>query len=293
MIKLKNLGTDLRALVMGQMIGDVWFVDGDAGDDGAVGEGFDTSLKTLASAVTKPVTGHHDYILCFGAETATISVSISQADVHIIGIGNGGMDNVFHRGFQYSRVATADGFIPATTADGLEIAGIRFTEPATDAILIDDAGATGCFFHHNTVIGYTGSASIAIRLDIEGTDWTISDNLFLDCQFPIDVANARPCIERNIIHCNIASGIGIKMSHTNAHNYLIRDNIVNVMQGTTDTGVETATGADYGWIVGNMFNSACNDDIDSDGTGSLIVNNMDNSIAGTTAASIQRAVTTS
>jgi hypothetical protein len=94
MIKARNLDPALRALVFGNMIGDVYFVDGSSGSDMATGVDADHALKKLATGAGKLRSGYNDYVLCYGAETATGAVALTQASGHIIGIGNGGLRQI-------------------------------------------------------------------------------------------------------------------------------------------------------------------------------------------------------
>jgi hypothetical protein len=288
MIKSRNLSPELNALISGMMIGDIFFVNGDTGNDAANGADFDHALKTLGAAIKRPVAGHHDYILGFGAETLTGSIAISQDDVHIIGIGNGGANNTFGRGWQITRAVTVDGIQPAATADRLEIAGICFLEPATDAILIDDAGAVNCFFHHNTVYGST-TASDAIRLDLEGARWVVSDNAFFLCKLAIDVAGAECVIERNYIQDVDEAAKGIVIGAT-AHRCIVKDNIINLSGGTGDVGITLASSADNCLVMGNAFDDGVSDAINDSGTATMLAGNITAAIAGADGASIIQAI---
>lgn len=286
-IILSQLDKSLKSLVLGLMLGDIFFVNGDTGDDNATGNEFQYALKTLAAAVLKGVTGHHDYILCCGAETGAGAISIAQADLHIIGVGNGGIENIYQRGFQYTCPATVDTLQPTAAADGLEIAGIQFVCSATDHILIDDAGADGIFFHHNTVKGST-TASDAIRLDLEGAQPVISDNNFYLCKLPIDVIGAYSVIARNYMQDVDQAAIGVNV---NTGDYGIIDhNIFNFSGTTGDTGVKIAAGANYWTVSFNFFHTGLNANISDAGTGTFLVGNQEGAITGTSGASLGLAV---
>ena len=205
-IKMRNLNSDVTSLLRGMMIGDVWYVDGDKGDDYASGADLKNALRTLLTAVTKPVSGNHDYILCVGAETATASVAITQDDLHIIGIGNGGMANTWNRGFQYTALTAIDAIQPAATADGLEMAGIKVFTSQT-SIFCDDAGADGMFFHDMTFTppGDTTTDASGICFDMEGKYLTISDCIFRGIKLAIDLAGTGNIIERCYFQSNVAA----------------------------------------------------------------------------------------
>jgi len=286
-LTIDRLDPTLKALVLGSLLGDIYFLNGDAGDDHANAQDFDHAMKTLRAAVMRASTGNHDYILCFGAETGTAAVAIAQADLHIIGIGNGGPGNVIGRGFQYTCPATVDTLQPAATADGLELAGIQFTCHATDHILMDDAGADRLYIHHNTIMGST-TLSVAVRFDLEGAYPVLEENHFYLCKLPIDLIGAYSVARKNYFQDVSTTAIGINIA---TGDYGIVDgNIFNLSGGTGDTGVKIAAGANYWTVSNNDFNASLSDAISDGGTGTLKINNRSASILGATGASIQLAI---
>jgi len=287
-IHLGSLDASLKALVLGMVIGDVFYLDGTRGDDNAPGDEAGKALRTLVGAATKPVSGNHDYILAFGVETALAAVSFTQANLHLIGIGNGGAGNVFGRGFQYTRAATVDGIQLSTAADRMEIAGISFIESATDGILLDDAGAIECWFHDNTVYG-SGTASDAVRLDLEGARWTVSDNHFYLCKLAIDIAGAECVITGNHIQDVDTAAKGVVIGAT-AHRCKINKNVFNLSGGTGDVGITIASSADNCEILDNVFDDGISDPISDSGTDSMIAGNTQVGITGTSGASLALAV---
>lgn len=285
-IDMKQLTNPVKSLLRGVMLGDVWFLNGDAGDDRQDGSDHDHAIKTLAGAVKKTSSGNHDYILCYGAETGTAAIPITQADLHIIGIGNGGGMNLHQRGFQYTCPATVDTFQPSAAADGLEIAGVLFTPNATDGILIDDAGLTGGFFHHNTIKGQTDDSTDVIMLDIEGDQWVIADNIFWHCKLPVDLAAAHCYVARNIFQSQDTGAIGINIGATAHYGFAI-DNVFNLGGGTGDTGIKIAASADFWTLMGNVFHGDLADNISDAGTDTFIVKNLEGgAITGTSGASL-------
>lgn len=288
MIKMYNLDPAVQQMVRGLMLGDVFFVNGSAGDDHATGVDQDHAVKTLAQGVAKGVTGHHDYILGFGSETLLAAIAVAVADLHIIGIGNGGAANEFQRGWQLTRAVTVDGFQPTADADRLEIAGISFIEPATDAILIDDAGLEGGFFHHNTIIGST-TASDAIRLDLEGPRWTINDNIFVLCKLAIDVVGKECVIRRNEIQDVDTGAKGVVIGAA-AHRCIVAGNDFNLSGGTGDIGITVTAGAVNCQLKNNTFDDGISDPILDGGTGTHMVGNVQSGLAGTSGASLPLSV---
>jgi hypothetical protein len=269
---------------MGMQIGDVWFVDATSGDDNATGVDQDHALKTPDEAMTKVVAARNDYILCYGTHTQTASLAIAPSHVHMIGIGGGGMHNEAGRGCVWTCMATDDSIIPAATADFLEIAGFRFDSNATDAVLIDDAGCDDAFFHHNTIYGST-TASVAIRLDIEGARWTINDNIITLCKLPIDLAGANCVVKRNRLVCVPASSKGIVIG-ASAHYCIIEGNDIILINGTTDIGLTIAASADYTVVKNNNFSSEVDDNISDAGTSTQFFNNLEAGLTGTSGASL-------
>jgi hypothetical protein len=283
MIKMKNLAPDARALVQGLMVGNVFYV-GVNGDDNAGGDKFESRLKTVGAASKKLVTLNNDYVLCFGSGTETTSVTVSAANAHIIGASMPISDSM-GRGYAWTCPATVDTIITGAAAHYLEVANIRFVCNATDHILIDNDAATDGFFHHNTVYGST-TASDAIRLDLEGARWTINDNSFVLCKLAIDVAGAACVICRNSIHDVDVAAKGIVIG-ANAHYCIVTDNIVNLSGGTGDVGITIASSADNTALINNMFPTGCSDNIADSGTATMMIDNKEAAITGTSTSSLQ------
>jgi hypothetical protein len=283
MIKSRNLAPELKALVNGLMVGNVYYV-GTNGDNMASGDDYKYRLKNLYYASPRLVSGNNDYVLCFGSETGPGAVEISAANAHIIGCSMP-IGDVMGRGYVYTCPVTVDTLQPTTAADYLEIANIKFICSATDHILIDDAGCDDAYFHHNTVYGST-TASDAIRLDIEGARWTINDNYFVLCKLAIDIAGAACVICRNSIHDVDTAAKGIVIG-ANAHYCIVADNIVNLSGGTGDVGITIASSADNTALIRNMFPTQCSDNIADSGTATMMISNMEANITGATGASIQ------
>ena len=283
-IKLNSLDPSLKSLVMGMQIGDVWFVNGTSGDDNATGVDQDHAIKGLAQGLLKAVSGHNDYLLCYGTLAPAAALAIPDSHVHMIGIGGGGMLNEAARGAIVTCPATVDTIQPAATADYLEIAGFLFNSNATDGILIDDAGASGAFFHHNTVMGST-TASIAIRLDIEGDAWTINDNIFTLCKLPINLAGPNCVVKRNRLVCVPVSSLGIVIG-ASAHYCIIEGNDIILINGTTDVGITIAASADYTVVKNNNFSSEGSDNISDAGTSTQFFNNLEAGLTGTSGSSL-------
>ena len=288
MIGMRNLEPNLASLVSGLMVGNVYYV-GTNGNDFQSGKDFKNRLKSIYAASSKLVTGNHDYILAFGSETGATSISISAANAHIIGASMPAGDTM-GRGYAYTCPATVDTIIPATTADYLEIANIKFICNATDHILIDDAGCDDAFFHHNTVYGST-TASDAIRLDLEGARWTVTDNVFILCKLAIDMAGAAQYVSRNKIHDVDIAAKGIVFGAV-CHYSICTHNTLNLTGGTGDVGVTIAASADNIELAYNNISASCNDPIADSGTATVMHHNYSTAVTGTSGASIQLVIIT-
>jgi nitrous oxidase accessory protein NosD len=159
----------------------------------------------------------------------------------------------------------------------LEVTGFRFNCNATDHLILDDAGVDGGFFHHNTVYGST-TASVAIRLDLEGANWTVNDNHFILCKLPIDTAAAFQVIRRNYMTDVAASAKGVVIGAA-SHYSIVEGNIINMIVGTGEVGVTIASSADSCIVANNIIGAG--DPISDSGTSTLLVDNFTNAfIAG-------------
>lgn len=287
MIKARNLDPMVRSLLFGMMIGDVTFVDGDAGNNGASGKDFENAKRTLAGGVVNLVSGHHDYILCVGAETGAGAVAISAADAHIIGIGNGGGANIWNRGFQYTCPA-ADALQPTTAADGLELAGIKFFTAGN--IVVDDAGADGMFFHDLTftTTGDTTTENTVLCLDIEGKYFTLADSIFIDQDLSVDVAGTGNVIERCIFQ---TATTGAKAVNSVGLHTIVRDCQFNLSHASA-VAITYSAAADQGGIHGCWFDATMTARITNAGANVLITNCFSDAITTNTTSTTYTAVQT-
>lgn len=292
MIKAKNLDTSLAAFVNGMMVGNVYYV-GVSGNDHASGKDFKTRMKSIASAALRLTTLQNDYILCFGSETGAGSITVSAANAHIIGASMPIGENFggsIGRGYAYTCPATVDTIITAAAAHYLEVANIRWICHATDHILIDNDAATDGWFHHNTVYGST-TASDAIRLDLEGARWTVTDNVFVLCKLAIDVAGAACVIRRNSIHDVDTAAKGIVIG-ANAHYCIVTHNTLNLTGTTGDVAVTIASSADNTELNNNLFSALTSDMIADSGTATVMHHNYSTAVTGTSGASLQLVIVT-
>jgi len=287
MIKMRNLHSEVKNLVYGMMLGDVVFVNGDLGDDTATGESFEYAKQSLAGAVQNVVSGHHDYILCCGAETGAAAVGIAQADLHVIGVGNGGMMNAWNRGYQYTCPA-ADALQPADTADGLEVAGIKFFTAGN--IVVDDDGADGMFFHHNTftTTGDTTTENTVLCLDIEGKYFVLADSIFLGQDLAVNTNGTGNIVERCIFQSASAAAKGVVSQGLET---IVRDCQFNFSHASA-VGITFSAAADQGSIHGCWFDGTNTARITNAGANVLISNCFSDTITAATTSTTYTATIT-
>jgi len=291
-IKMRNLNSDVTSLLRGMMIGDVWYVDGDKGDDYASGADLKNALRTLLTAVTKPVSGNHDYILCVGAETATASVAITQDDLHIIGIGNGGMANTWNRGFQYTALTAIDAIQPAATADGLEMAGIKVFTSQT-SIFCDDAGADGMFFHDMTFTppGDTTTDATGIVFDLEGKYPVVSDSLFIGLAAAINAAGYGGVVERCVFQSDSSAAAAITLAAA-SDNFIVKDCAFNLSHASGIAITVAATGDD-GFVLNSYFDGTMTVPISAASAADILIAGCYNDVITTlTTSTVFTAITT-
>ena len=288
MIRQKNLDVGLRAIVNGLMVGNIYYV-GTNGDNAASGAEYKRRLKNLYYAAPRLVSGNNDYVLCFGSETGPAAVEISAANAHVIGCSMP-VGDTMGRGYAYTCPATVDTLQPTAAADYLEIANIKFICSATDHILVDDAGCDDAYFHHCTVYGST-TASDAIRLDIEGARWSITDNIFQLCKLAIDLAGASCVVNNNRIY-DLDTGAKGLVIGASAHYCIVRGNTFNLVGGTGDIGVTIASSADHTELAYNNFATECSDAISDSGTATSMWHNFSEAVTGTSGASIPLVIVT-
>jgi len=151
-----------------KIVGDEFYVDYTNGDNGRSGRSKESSVKTLAYALSLATANQDDVIYLLPGHAETISaaagLAIDKAGISIIGIGNGSLQPTF----TLDTATTADIDIDAANvliqnvhfvanyadivaaidvnADDFTLRGCRFTEKATNMnakIWVQDAAATG------------------------------------------------------------------------------------------------------------------------------------------------------
>jgi len=151
-----------------KIVGDEFYVDYTNGDNGRAGRSKESSVKTLAYALSLATANQDDVIYLLPGHAETISaaagLAIDKAGISIIGIGNGSLQPTF----TLDTATTADIDIDAANvliqnvhfvanyadivaaidvnADDFTLRGCRFTEKATNMnakIWVQDAAATG------------------------------------------------------------------------------------------------------------------------------------------------------
>ena len=285
-IAMKTLANDVQAMIRGQMLGNVFYVNGDKGDDHSSGADWRHAIRTLAMGVTKLVDESHDYLLMAGADTPGAAVEIAVADAHIIGVGLG---SPAVRGFTLTGPA-ADCLQPTAAADNLEIANIDFVTAAAQ-VVVDDAGAIGLFIHDCTFKPVGETDNSAITLDLEGIAPAIVNCDFLWQKLAVNSVGLRSLISKCLFVSDDTSAVGVEISNATGKTSQILDCLFQLNGGSTDTGIKLISGANDGIIARCLFTAAVNDAIDvNSATGTLIVECYQLGITGTSTSSLNLAV---
>lgn len=261
------LGFDehVRALFSGLLIGNIYFVDGEYGDDNSNGLDWGHALRTLNTANTRTTSHKHDYILCANDITQSAQIAWNRTRVHVIGAsfrdmgawgGRGCKVTTAYLGANHATLAASDG------AEGMEFAGLHFytSSASTSEIQVDDLGSSDVYIHDCTFSHAGEAATPPICLDIETADWTIRRCAFINVEKAIDSA-ARIFIFENYFFTAGTSAKAINLTNTVADNSLIVGNICNLGGGTTDVAITLAANVIGCTVHGNWVSNECSDPI--------------------------------
>ncbi len=285
-ISFQTLNNDVQAMIRGQMLGNVFYVNGDNGDDHSNGDNWNEALRTPAQGITRLIDENHDYLLMAGANTPGAAIEIAVADAHIIGIGSG---SPAVRGFTLTCPA-ADCLQPTAAADNLEIANIDFVTQGQ--VVVDDAGCLGFYMHDCTFKPTAETDNTAITLDLEGASPAVVDCDFLWQALAIDSVGLRTIVKGCLFVTDTTTSTAINISNTTAHTFQILGCTFQMTGTTNDEGIIIISGADDGIIKDCWFNKDVNDSISDSGTNTLIINCFDDAITGTSTSSLWLAVQT-
>lgn len=283
----------VRALFSGLLIGNIYFVDGEYGDNNANGLDWGHALRDLTTAHQRCVAHKHDYILAANDVTQSAQIVWATPRVHVIGAsfmdrgalgGRGCKITTAYLGANHCTLAASDG------AEGMEFAGLHFytSSASTSEIQVDDLGSSDVYIHDCTFSHAGEAATPPICLDIETADWTIRRCMFLNVEKAIDSA-ARIFVFENFFSTAGTSAIGVNISNTAGDYSHIVDNKFNLGGGTTDKGIVLAANVINCTLHGNWFSNECSDPITvTTDTDQLVSNNwVDTLIAANTSTAIQ------
>jgi hypothetical protein len=269
-----------------------WYVDAANGNDNGSGEDVDHAVQSIQQALynislKRTATGkvYEDVIFLLPTNAvdydddtvgntakgglANAYVYINQANIRIRGIGIPGGVLI-----KPDAAATAGIFAIGTSADRLEISGIRFdcTTAANECIDVPSGGANDVHIHDCIFDGQGGAAAAGIVTGNAATcaRWVIENNQFIDCT----VAAIKGYLGHGLIRNNVfiktmtgamTDGISLLDNTTTADSdgCVIRDNLVlGGIEGTTPlaTGIKVA-GACYGVGIVDNRAAGCTDNL--------------------------------
>ncbi len=268
----------VRALFSGLLIGNIYFVDGEYGDNNANGLDWGHALRDLTTAHQRCTAHRHDYILAANDVTQSAQIVWAKARVHVIGAsfqdkgalgGRGCKITTAYLGANHCTLAASDG------AEGMEFAGLHFytSSASTSEIQVDDLGSSDVYFHDCTFSHAGESATPPICLDIETADWTIRRCNFINVEKAIDSA-ARIFVLENYFQSVGTSALGVNLSNTAADASIIAGNVFCLSGGTTDKGIVLAANVISCSVVNNWFYSTVSDPITPTTAGNLIGGNF-------------------
>lgn len=163
-------------------VGNVFWVDSVAGDNGNVGTRPDQAFATIIYALTQCTNNNNDYIMVIRSaeEAATITVGVSR--VHIIGLGNFFRPNSNHPYVELSAGGDWAIFTLTDDSDNCEIAGFSLGGGATAAGIQNLAGTPEGIHIHDCVFGHAFIADTpqdGIFIDLNATNIRIEHCTFL------------------------------------------------------------------------------------------------------------------
>ena len=147
-------------------------VGGVAASDGNDGESPQTPLATISQAHTNCVAGRHDTIcLIGGTHTPSSAVTISKNYVRVVSM------------VPYAATIAGPGII--VDADGVEFAGLRFTDTASTNALkfADSTDTTGGHVHHCKFIGAADASAVGIVVGENSSGNDAAEVIIENCYF--------------------------------------------------------------------------------------------------------------
>jgi hypothetical protein len=278
-----SFDSQMRSLMSGMLIGDLYFVNLSSGDNNSNGLDWSHALRDLTTAQQRASTLNFDHIIVAGAASQAATLALTKKNLHIMGGGFNAKESAY-RGAQLTFGAAIQLTLAASSgALGAEIAGFNFiiTAASTSQILVDDLGSPGVYIHDCTF--RQGTKLNAILLDIESADWTIARSLFYNTCKTIDAAEARLRVSDCYFQSSHTSGLIINISATAGDYATIERCDFNVSGGTTDKAIVLSSNVIYTSIVDCRFHATCSDPITTTtATGHLNVGNFVATLIGST-----------
>ncbi len=251
-----------------QPIGNIYFVDPTNGDTHANGNrgGITDPYKGIQDCHDNAVTdSNHDTIILLsgaaaGATTLTETVSITKRYLFIRGPGR-----------DFIVIRTGDGDTVTITADGVELSGMQIKN-ASGAASGNAVAVSGADFAKVQHCWLPDSADDAIDIDV-GSNYVITNNVITGCARGIHVNSgagsaAHGQIADNTIYTTTSHGIhlaGVDASFAEVHHNRIWD--------IGNDGVFINSACTDCMVVHNEIGNCTNEDIDDDGTDTVVSNN--------------------
>lgn len=248
---------------LGQLSGDMFFVNGNSGADGygVQSRNWKYPMKTIAATLDLCTANNNDYIIVLDHYQETFPISVDVASVHIIAAGP----------YNFSQpmvwlTASSDTSIFDIAADYVEIAGFEFKAGATHGA-IEWTASKGYGLIRNCVFGrmQTGQDGINVPAGIaDATEMVIEDcifgpNLTRD-GIRIDHNMTRGIIQNNLFLA--VPGIGINITSQMAAG-VIRNNRFMLPSDTAGKAITLTTACAGIYVSDNRANFG---DTDSMGT---------------------------
>lgn len=233
-------------------LGRVFYVDGNGGNNGNEGTDPQFPLLTILQALSLCTTWKNDYIIILDHYQETWPVTINKARVHIIGIANVGLPNLW-------LTKSSDTAIFEIEEDETEIAGFEFGAGASHAGIELTAALKGYGHIHDCLFGWMQTGQDGIR-DVDLVDAPAM--LIERCRFGNFLTRDGIRIEYNMTRGEIwnnvfrsMAGVGINILNAMALG-IIGSNVFKLTGNTAGQAITIAAAAAAGelFIVDNDAN---------------------------------------
>ncbi len=163
-------------------IGNVFWVDSVAGDNGNVGTRPDQAFATIIYALTQCVDNNNDYIMVIRSAEEAATITVGVVRVHIIGLGNFFRPNSSHPYVELSAGGDWAIFTLTTASANCEIAGFSLGGGATAAGIQNLDGTPEGVHIHDCLFGHafiTDTPQDGIFIDLNAINIRIERCTFL------------------------------------------------------------------------------------------------------------------